>query len=139
MFEALDRDVFRGGVQVRREVRFEDAQGQPIWYEAVFSPLLSDQGKPILVGIARDITDRKRLEIELLEAQQLLEERIAERTAELARANQELEREVQQRRQAEAAIRESESLLRSFFDSRAGCGESSKWWRGTLFTSRTTP
>ncbi|WP_406699601.1 HD domain-containing phosphohydrolase [Singulisphaera sp. Ch08] len=53
--------------------------------------------------IARDITERKRAEKALLLVRDELEVRVAERTAELSRANQELVREVAERKRAEKA------------------------------------
>jgi PAS domain S-box-containing protein len=49
-------------------------------------------GRPIFTGYLRDITDRKRAEQEIRQLNRDLEERVAARTAELARANAELAR-----------------------------------------------
>jgi two-component system CheB/CheR fusion protein len=51
-----------------------------------------------LVKVARDLTDRKRMEDELRDAKDRLEERVAERTAELERAMDSLETEMIRRR-----------------------------------------
>ncbi len=53
-----------------------------------------------------------RYAIEQKQAQDQLEQRVQERTRELAQANQELRSEVEQRKQAEAAYRESETRFR---------------------------
>jgi PAS domain S-box-containing protein len=57
--------------------------------------------------------ERQRAEAALLELNQRLEELIAERTADLSRANAELKVEIAERLSAEAALRESEQKYRS--------------------------
>lgn len=62
-------------------------------------------------SVGRDITDRKRLEKALQEANEELEGRVGERTLDLQRRTEELVREVGERKQAEKEIREGEALL----------------------------
>jgi signal transduction histidine kinase len=57
------------------------------------------------VKVARDLTERKQLEDALRREQQMLDSRIQERTSELAASNQALERELADRRDAEARVR----------------------------------
>jgi two-component system sensor histidine kinase/response regulator len=68
--------------------------------------LIYQDGKPIgIQGVARDITERKQAEEALKKAYDGLEMRIAERTAALRHANEQLHAEVVERRQAEIALR----------------------------------
>lgn len=69
-----------------------------------------------LVGIDRDITELKRIQQALEQANTLLEQRIHERTAELAEANLRLVEEVAERRQAESQLRYQASLLENVSD-----------------------
>ena len=63
------------------------------------------------LGIFRDITKSKLLELELRRARDELEMRVAGRTADLARMNVELIRENKERVKVEKALRESEKKL----------------------------
>ncbi len=58
-----------------------------------------------LLYSCRDISDRKQAEDELKQYRHHLEHRVAERTAELVRANEQLEQEIAERKQAEEALR----------------------------------
>jgi two-component system CheB/CheR fusion protein len=60
----------------------------------------------VLQSIVRDVSERKRAEAELLKAYDELEGRVAERTAELARANEALRAEIAERERAEESRRE---------------------------------
>ncbi len=67
--------------------------------------------------ILRDVTEQKGFERALLKAYSDLETRVAERTAELAKANEALHAELQERRKIEAMLQQSRNTLRSVFDS----------------------
>ncbi len=62
-------------------------------------------------------TDLRREGDELYHAKSELEQRVSERTAELARANQQLLEELTRRKRAEAELRESEARFRRISDS----------------------
>ena len=63
-----------------------------------------------------DITDRKKAEIELRKTHTELEKRVLERTADLAVTNMQLQQEIEERKQAEKALSESELRYRTLFE-----------------------
>ncbi len=94
------------------EGRFEDdgwrvrKDGSRFWANVVISALRDDSGR--LCGyakIARDLTERKKAEDELRRGRDELDERVKERTAELAKVNGTLKAELAARKRAEEAIR----------------------------------
>jgi len=67
-------------------------------------------------GIVRDITVRKLTEVALKKSRDELEIRVKERTQELAKTNEELMKEIAQRKRIEKALRESEIKYRIVAD-----------------------
>jgi len=69
------------------------------------------------VGVFSDITERKLAEADLRELHRELDQRVIDRTAELLRANQHLQLEVQQRERAQEALRDAERFFHATIDS----------------------
>jgi PAS domain S-box-containing protein len=68
------------------------------------------------VHVARDISELKRIEAALKEANVSLEEKIAERTAELSKSNIELQNEIQEHRYTEEKLRKTEQHYKTVAD-----------------------
>ena len=82
-------------------------------FQAHVEPLRDADGRVTgAIGVAVDVTDRKRAEEVLRESRDELEERVLMRTAELVEANRALQHEVLERRTAEAALQEAYASLR---------------------------
>lgn len=69
-----------------------------------------------IVGFGVDVAERKQSEEWLRKARDELEMRVRERTAELARANEELRNEIAERQRAEEARRKSEERFRNLIE-----------------------
>ncbi len=95
-YRADDEQVMRSGQPLMgREEELRDYKtGALRWHSTTKVPLLDDQGKVIgIVGITRDITELKRAEIHARDLNAELEQRVAERTAELSHISATLEQE----------------------------------------------
>jgi PAS domain S-box-containing protein len=77
----------------------------------VVSSLLKDHGGNVIgwIGTFEDITHLKQVEEALRQLNTQLEERVRQRTAEFENANEQLKREISERKEVEQALRESEA------------------------------
>ena len=91
-----------------REVEF----GEQIFEQSIHYIAESDLIRSYVV----DITGRKQVEAALQQAHDELEIRVAERTAELSKVNEQLRHEIVERQRVEAALRESEERLQAILD-----------------------
>jgi PAS domain S-box-containing protein len=102
-------------------------QGQSVAYEhhwrgrtyrSQVEPLRDGDGQIVgCIGIAHDITDYKQAEQALRDARDQLEQRVAERTAELATVNESLRSEIEERRHAQDALVEEKRKLQELLKS----------------------
>ena len=96
-----------GPGQVQFRIRARD--GQIRWIEHACQPVIGKEGQFLGTRAGnRDVTERKQAEQELERYRDHLEELVAERTDELARANAALTAEVAERERAEKALKRSQ-------------------------------
>jgi PAS domain S-box-containing protein len=98
-----------GPIEIEEVVPLDD--GLHVYISVKF-PLFNAEGKPYAVcGIATDITERKQAEEALAKAHDESELQVQERTADLKKANIELQIEITERRRAEEQVKEQAELL----------------------------
>jgi PAS domain S-box-containing protein len=103
----------RKGEAKKYEVAWKGKSGRTI--HTLISPkgFYDDRGGFIgSLGVLTDISERKRMEKALKKAHDDLERRVEKRTAQLVLANEKLRKEIQERLNAEAALKESEARYR---------------------------
>ncbi|UCF15158.1 MAG: PAS domain S-box protein, partial [Phycisphaerales bacterium] len=83
------------GFADEREYRIIRKDGQIRWVHELIQNVCDESGKPNLVqGALYDITDRKRIEKDLMQHREHLEELVLARTTELTKANAQLQEEI---------------------------------------------
>ncbi|NVL92298.1 MAG: PAS domain S-box protein [Desulfobacterales bacterium] len=128
LFSFMDKEwkaVAHANVERRREgfteqhdFMFRRKDSAEFWAIVTTNPFFDKDGRYAgALGMITDITERKRAEEELKKHRDHLEELVEERTAELIKANKQLQQEITERKQAEEALRESELWMRSMFNS----------------------
>ena len=112
--------VFREGsvTDYPLEIRHRDGHMTPVLYNASVYRDASGEVTGVFAA-ARDVTELKKAEDAARKAYELLEERVKERTAELAEKNVLLRDEVTQRRQAESLVKKTVSELQAAIESTA--------------------
>ncbi len=111
-YRADDEQVIQTGQVKRVEEPLIDQSGRRRWIETIKVPTWDKQGQVIgTAGISRDITERKQAEEALQRAYTELDQRVQERTADLAQANAALQAEVAERRRAEQSLLETATRL----------------------------
>jgi PAS domain S-box-containing protein len=102
--------TLEGGWQGDLLNRRKDGTDFPIHLST--SVIRDEQGEPMaLIGVAVDITERRRAEEALQKAYDAMELRVEERTADLARTNEQLKQEIAERKKAEEERRQLEAKV----------------------------
>ncbi len=117
-----DKQVLESGIPIiEREEPVYNVEGKQRWLLTSKFPLRNANGEIVgILGIGRDISARKKAERELLQAYEQLEQRVQERTAELAKINSELRNEIAERKRLQETemrrVRELEALRATMTD-----------------------
>jgi PAS domain S-box-containing protein len=106
--DAIDRGHSEDeGWRVRKD-------GSRFWANVVITALRDSTGAPRgFVKLTRDMTQRREKELSLTQANELLERHVQQRTAVLARMNQQLRAEIGERQRAEQELKISRDQLRA--------------------------
>jgi len=113
-----DREVIDSGRPMTiPEERLVDSSGRPVVLQVTKIPYaVPGTAECAVLGVAVDITELKQAEQALREAHEQLEQRVKERTAELANANEELKREIAVRKRAEEDLAYERFLLTTLLE-----------------------
>lgn len=98
------------------EMERQTASGERVTKEVDWKVLSETNGETFVMGVSRDVTDRKLAQEELKKAHDELEMRVKERTAELQKSNELLVGQINERVRAEQELRESEEKYRGLFE-----------------------
>ncbi|NUP09412.1 MAG: response regulator [Polyangiaceae bacterium] len=111
-YRAHDLAVMTSKTMRRVEEPVVDRTGKRTLVEMVRVPIVNDVGQVIgLVGIARDITERKAAEAIILRSKAELEALVQQRTEELCRVNAQLRADIAERQRAEVERKRLEQEL----------------------------
>lgn len=104
-FVQVAKPILGSGQRLDTEVLMKRRDGSTFWCRLLAKAIdPNDHGKGTIY-ITEDITERRNVQEALLRARDELEQRVQERTAELALANARLRAEIQERKLAEQQIR----------------------------------
>ena len=99
------------------EHRMRHKDGSNRWILVRGTAIRDTKGNPIrVIGTDTDITQRKQAEEALRKAREKLEQRVADRTAELGRINEQLKKEIIERQRTEKDLRDNEERYRALAD-----------------------
>ncbi len=105
-YRADDKRIMESGKTEDIEERYIQ-DGKEVIVHTVKTPIKDEKGKIVcILGIFWDITERKHADDELKKYRERLEELVEERTAELRNANEQLQREINERMRTEEVLRE---------------------------------
>jgi PAS domain S-box-containing protein len=103
---AIKRQVLTSGVGTRLETSIT-FNGYVRYLDLTVEPIRDRCGEIVgITCVAIDITDHRQIQLEMLTLNAELEQRVLKRTEELRRANEELRREIRERQQTEATIKQ---------------------------------
>ncbi|MDB6039411.1 MAG: domain S-box protein, partial [Verrucomicrobiales bacterium] len=116
--EHIDQCVQRAlkgenGGEYHTEYRtIKPGDGSEHWVTARGQAFFNQQGQAFrFIGTVMDITERKLAEQSLNRSNSELEQRVSQRVAELARANEALQKEISERKRAEVQLQQSQAYL----------------------------
>ena len=98
------------------EMERQTASGEKATLEINWRVLSENNAVVGLMGVSRDVTDRKLAQEELKRARDELEMRVKERTVDLQNANELLKKQINERIRAEEKLKESEQKYRGLFE-----------------------
>lgn len=112
VIEKSDQEAITSQEATCFEASFLLKNNEERFLETVNMPIYDEQAQFIgLVGVSRDVTERKKAEQALHTYHQDLEKQVAERTAELTWSNEQLQQQISERKLIEENLRQQTSAL----------------------------
>lgn len=107
-------NIRQKGMQHHLETKMVRKNNELIDVDISLSVLKNHKGRVTgSVGVVRDITQRKMMELELQIAHEKLEQRVKERTAEILKSNELLKQEINERKKAEWSLKIKDGAIAS--------------------------
>lgn len=101
----IQRQLIQDGSVQGYETRFRARDGRE--HDVIINLFLNTDEPGLIEGFVANISERKKTQQRMLQLNQELEQRVAERTAELHDSNLHLQQQIRQREQVEQALREA--------------------------------
>ena len=112
------QQVFRDGTVKDYELELRHKTGQTISVLYNASVYRDESGKVAgIFAAARDVTNLKKAELKLVELNEALERKVADRTVELTNTNRQLITEIQEHADTASSLRESEKSVKMIIES----------------------
>lgn len=114
IFEVFNQLYLTGEPLASFEHELIRGDGERAFIELSANLMYDEVGEPVgFRGIIRDYTERKRAEQQLKQSNEILEQRVEARTAELAAANASLQAQIAEREKAEEALEKRNYFLQT--------------------------
>jgi PAS domain S-box-containing protein len=102
------------GERIKVPLRYHRKKDGTVFPVEISTSTFIMNGRRVLCGVIRDITERRQVEEELDNYRRHLEDLVAVRTTDLAKANAQLTWEVEERKRAEVSLQEASQNLKFF-------------------------
>lgn len=116
LVQVSNNAVFGGKDAYNVEFRCHRADGEIRWLREEVKIRPMEKGRFHLIGVCTDVTERKQAEVTMRRANELLEQRVASRTAELQKSNETLRMQIGERERAENSEREQRMFAEALSD-----------------------